>query len=199
MEMLLSVKNQSVETSGITKDYKEALSEYIWNGFEANATKVSVSYTINDLDGIDTITISDNGSGITYNSLEDTFGAFLVSNKNSLSFRLKSKTNKGKGRFSFTCFSSLAHWNTSFIDSDGKVKTFSIDLSDENKQRIDYSEASINKNEETGTTVTFYNIKGLLSSDLSYDSLQDYFLNEFAWYLYLNRYKMKLSILLDTI
>ena len=29
----LSVKNQSIETSGITNDYKEAICEYIWNGF----------------------------------------------------------------------------------------------------------------------------------------------------------------------
>lgn len=38
----LSVKNQSIETSGITKDYKEAICEYIWNGFEANAKNVEI-------------------------------------------------------------------------------------------------------------------------------------------------------------
>lgn len=189
MEMVLSVKNQSVETSGITKDYKEALCEYIWNGFEANATKVSVDYKANNYGGIDKLSISDNGSGINYNSLEETFGAFLASNKNALSFRLKSKNNKGKGRFSFTCFSSLAHWHTSFKDSDGIIKEFTIDLSNENKQKINYSETIISENKDTGTTVSFYNIKDLLLSDLSFDSLQNYLLNEFAWFLYLNRHK----------
>ena len=188
MEMLLSVKNQSVETSGITKDYKEALCEYIWNGFEANATKVCVEYKTNECDGIDTISIIDNGLGISFNSLEETFGAFLASNKNALSFRLKSKNNKGKGRFSFTCFASLAHWHTSFTDSDGIIKEFTIDLSDDNKQKIDYSETNICDNKKTGTTVTFFNIKDLLLPDLSFDSLQNTFLNEFAWYLYLNRH-----------
>ena len=43
MIMSLSVKNQSIETSGITKDYKEAIREYIWNGFEANASEVKIS------------------------------------------------------------------------------------------------------------------------------------------------------------
>ena len=189
MEMVLSVKNQSVETSGITKDYKEALCEYIWNGFEANATKVSVDYKANNYGGIDKLSISDNGSGINYNSLEETFGAFLASNKNALSFRLKSKNNKGKGRFSFTCFSSLAHWHTSFKDSDGIIKEFTIDLSNENKQKINYSDTIISENKDTGTTVSFYNIKDLLLSDLSFDSLQNYLLNEFAWFLYLNRHK----------
>lgn len=177
-----------METSGITKDYKEALCEYIWNGFEANATKVSVDYKANNYGGIDKLSISDNGSGINYNSLEETFGAFLASNKSALSFRLKSKNNKGKGRFSFTCFSSLAHWHTSFKDSDGIIKEFTIDLSNENKQKINYSDTIISENKDTGTAVSFYNIKDLLLSDLSFDSLQNYLLNEFAWFLYLNRH-----------
>lgn len=37
MRYPLSVKSKSVETSGIPRDYKEALCEYVWNGFEANA------------------------------------------------------------------------------------------------------------------------------------------------------------------
>lgn len=39
----LSVNNQSVESSGITKDYKDALCEYVWNSFEANATAVAIA------------------------------------------------------------------------------------------------------------------------------------------------------------
>ena len=67
--MPLSVKNQSIESSGITKDYKEAICEYVWNGFEANATEVRISYTLGQLEGIDTVIVSDNGSGINYNEL----------------------------------------------------------------------------------------------------------------------------------
>ena len=35
----VSIKNQSIDSSGITSDYKTAISEYIWNGFEADAKK----------------------------------------------------------------------------------------------------------------------------------------------------------------
>ena len=97
-KMSLSVKNQSVETSGLTKDYKEAICEYIWNGFEAGATEVSISYSENELGGIKDITIFDNGSGINYYNLSETFGSFLVSQKNTLSLKVKSKANKGKQR-----------------------------------------------------------------------------------------------------
>ena len=42
MILQLSVKNQSIESSGITNDYKEAICEYVWNGFEAHATEVNI-------------------------------------------------------------------------------------------------------------------------------------------------------------
>ena len=68
MKMTLSVKNQSVETSGLPKDYREALCEYIWNGYEANATEVNLSFNLNATgQGIDSISITDNGEGIKYN------------------------------------------------------------------------------------------------------------------------------------
>ena len=85
MKRELSVKSQSVETSGITKDYKEALCEYIWNGFEANATEVSLSYTPNSAGGVASVIIRDNGDGICYETVDDTFGTFLASTKAGLS------------------------------------------------------------------------------------------------------------------
>ena len=56
----VSVKNQSIDSSGITSDYKAAISEYIWNGFEANAKKVSIEYTLNEAFGVKELIIKDN-------------------------------------------------------------------------------------------------------------------------------------------
>lgn len=96
MKHSLEVKSQSIEASGITKDYKEALVEYIWNGFEANATQVEVSYIPNDLGGLSEIKIYDNGEGISHSTLNDTFGTFLTSKKNSYPNPFKTKANKRK-------------------------------------------------------------------------------------------------------
>ena len=60
----VSVKNQSIDSSGITSDYKAAISEYVWNGFEANATKVSIEYTHNEAFGVKELIIKDNGEGM---------------------------------------------------------------------------------------------------------------------------------------
>ena len=89
MIMPLSVKNQSIESSGITKDYKEALCEYVWNGFEANASEVRISYTLGEMGGLNSVIISDNGSGIDYNDLPNTFGAFLTSQKKQFVIKTK--------------------------------------------------------------------------------------------------------------
>ena len=60
----VSVKNQSIDSSGITSDYKAAISEYIWNGFEANAKKVSIEYTLNEAFGVKELIIKDNGDRV---------------------------------------------------------------------------------------------------------------------------------------
>lgn len=190
MILPLSVKNQSVESSGITKDYREALCEFVWNGFEANATEVKVSYTLNDLQNIDTVIVSDNGDGVNYEGIEDTFGAFLASQKNTLSLKVKSKANKGKGRFSFAAFSTIAEFKTRYNDN-GIVKEYKITLTNDNKESLEYDDFPqvIPTNRGTGTTVTFYNTFGISTEDLSSDTLDEYLLSEFAWYLYLNKHK----------
>lgn len=63
----VSVKNQSIDSSGITSDYKAAISEYIWNGFEANAKKVSIEYTLNEAFGVKELII--NIIGISWKGL----------------------------------------------------------------------------------------------------------------------------------
>lgn len=67
MILKLSVNNQSVESSGITKDYKDALCEYVWNSFEANATAVAIDCIPNELTGSAEIVITDNGDAIQEN------------------------------------------------------------------------------------------------------------------------------------
>lgn len=186
--MTLSVKNQSVETSGLPKDYREALCEYIWNGYEANATEVNLSFNLNATgQGIDSISITDNGEGIKYISLSDTFGSFLVSQKNTLSLKAKTKANKGKGRFSFGLFSSLAVWKTCYLE-DEKYKSYSITLLDSKKEDINYDDqVQESLHGHTGTTVTFYNIHNLSPIQLSFEELQEFLLSEFSWFLYLHK------------
>lgn len=186
MILQLSVKNQSIESSGITNDYKEAICEYVWNGFEAHATEVNIDYSLNVASGIGTLSISDNGEGIVYNSISDTFGAFLTSQKNLLSLKMKSKANKGKGRFSFSAFATGAKWITTYKEPDfDDYKTYEIVLENDKKEVLNYTEPQMSAIKKTGTKVVFNNIFSLTSENMAFEVLEPALLKEFAWFLYL--------------
>ena len=186
MILQLSVKNQSIESSGITNDYKEAICEYVWNGFEAHATEVNIDYSLNVASGIGTLSISDNGEGIVYNSISDTFGAFLTSQKNLLSLKMKSKANKGKGRFSFSAFATGAKWITTYKEPDfDDYKTYEIVLENDKKEVLNYTEPQMSAIKKAGTKVVFNNIFSLTSENMAFEVLEPALLKEFAWFLYL--------------
>ena len=184
----VSVKNQSIDSSGITSDYKAAISEYIWNGFEANAKKVSIEYILNEAFGVKELIIKDNGDGINYDELGETFGAFLASKKNLLSLQIKSKANKGKGRFSFIAFSNNAEWHTVYKDND-VYKEYDIAMSSDKKEVIDCSEPQLSDRQETGTEVKFTNINTLTAENMGFEIIEPALLKDFAWFLYLYKNK----------
>lgn len=188
MIITVSVKNQSIDSSGITSDYKAAISEYIWNGFEANATKICIEYTLNEAFGVKELIIQDNGDGINYNEIGETFGAFLASKKNLMSLQMKSKANKGKGRFSFIAFSDNAEWHTIYKDNDG-YKEYDIAMSSDKKEMIDCSEPQLSEQNTTGTKVKFSNINTLTVENMSFEIIEPALLKDFAWFLYLYKNK----------
>ena len=186
MILQLSVKNQSIESSGITNDYKEAICEYIWNGFEAHATEVNIDYSLNIASGVSELSISDNEDGIVYDDLSDTFGAFLTSQKNLLSLKMKSRANKGKGRFSFSAFATGAKWITTYKDSDSvEYKAYEIILENDKKEVLSYTEPKVSAIRKAGTKVEFDNIFSLTAENMAFEVLEPALLKEFAWFLYL--------------
>ena len=188
MRLPLSVNNQSVDSSGITNDYKEAICEYIWNGFEANATKVSIGYVQNEILGIEELTIKDDGDGISYDDLNETFGAFLTSKKRLLSLKAKSKINKGKGRFSFTAFAKNAIWETTYKDQE-EYKHFIISMTADAKDVVECSEPEIVEEHKTGTSVRLTNVDSLNIENMNFEVIEPILLKEFAWFLYLYKDK----------
>lgn len=187
MELNLSVQNQSIEATGITKDYREAICEYIWNGLEANATIVEISTALNIAGGVDELFITDNGDGIHYDRLSNTFGSFMASQKAGLSLQLKSKANKGNGRFAFSSFAAEAIWHTVYNNKQGTFG-YEITLDNINKNKYTVSDC-VPVDAPTGTVVSFGGIDDILGVDITIESLEPVLLKTFAWYLYLNKNK----------
>ena len=134
--LTLSVDNSSFDSAGITKDSQDAICEFIWNALEASASRVEITMHGGDMTEAGAIVISDNGTGIPYESLQDTFGAFLSSQKRNQSIRIKTQTNKGKGRFSYLAFAPSAVWETTY-ETEGHRYSYEIRLSSINKTSIE--------------------------------------------------------------
>lgn len=187
MERELRVKEDSIDSSGIKKDYKEAIIEYIWNGFDAGATQINISYKKNDLDGIENICIEDNGTGIVYENLENTFDAFLSSEKRINSNLITTvHGNKGKGRFSFLGFANNCKWKTTY-KNENKKYTFSIEINGQTPNKYYPSEKEEISTNNTGTKVTIYNVNNLMEEQMKSSELKNSLLESFSWYLYLKK------------
>ncbi|MGL6515486.1 ATP-binding protein [Aeromonas caviae] len=66
----------------LNKISKEAaIAEYVWNGFDAGATDITLDYRVNEFGMIDFISIRDNGTGILIREIERTFGRYRDSKK----------------------------------------------------------------------------------------------------------------------
>lgn len=188
MENKVSINNNSVDSAGITKDYMEAISELIWNGFDANATAVSLEFNANEVGFVDQLHIVDNGTGIDFSTLKHTFGAFLDSIKKK-TFQRSSyvRGKKGKGRFSFIALASHATWHTTYRD-EAKNKFISYDISIDANNKDTYKDypVSADDNGETGTRLTLNNLIALTSASFDYPEFIHFLTLEFGWFLLLN-------------
>ena len=155
MQWQVALNNDSFDRAGITKDCQDAVCEYIWNSFEAGASKVAVSMMGSPLQEAMSLVVADNGVGIAFDNLDKTFGTFLSSLKNNATMRLKSQSNKGKGRFSYLSFSHSAEWHTVYR-ADSKLKQYTISTNSASRSQFDTTEpVDVIDETETGTTVTF--------------------------------------------
>jgi signal transduction histidine kinase len=183
----VKINDRSIESAGITKDYKEAIAELVWNGFDAGATRIEIEFDANEIEHVDQIRIRDNGSGISHKNLPRTFGTLLDSIKN-VSYQRSSYIHgqKGKGRFSFTTFARHATWST-VTNPDGQPMEYSITIHSRGKDIYETTEPKEVSGKATGTEVTLTNLFGVTGSSFTNDAFMEFLCQEFGWFLFLNR------------
>lgn len=184
----VSITDSSIK-SGVTSDAKKAICEFIWNGFDANAFHVELSYVANEIGFISSLVIKDDGDGISRSMLDSTFGKYQDSIKRkSFQWSSQVKGHRGKGRYAFNCFATRADWVSICKENDKLLKHhISIDAGD-NDHFNDYSEEADNMivhDVETGTEVTFTNVD-LTQAFFESDDFTEYLKKEFAVFLKLN-------------
>lgn len=184
----VGVSNDSFNNIGVTKDCQEAICEYIWNGLEANATEITVTMLGEHLRESPAIQISDNGDGINFDTLKDTFGTFSSSTKNGKGIRIKSQANKGRGRFSYSSFSSGATWTTRYRAED-TVKEYALSISLNERDTFSTTDVINASISDTGTTVEMSVVSSSEISKLSAENMKQKLLQEFSWFLHLHKSK----------
>ncbi len=183
-----NITNASIESAGLPKDYKYAIAEYIWNGFDAKASCVDICYESNALGYMHSISFTDNGEGIDHETLPQSFGNFLDSMKRS-SLKRSSYTRgrKGKGRFSFSLFATRATWTTRYRNNHDRISEYEIIIDRHQKESYEDSFLIDSPQPQTGTMVKLEGIFGLSEQQLMAPEFLDFLAQEFGWFLFLNR------------
>lgn len=197
MKNKVNITDRSIESAGIPKDYKEALAELIWNGFDAGASRVEILFDTNEIEHVNQLIVRDNGSGIDYRNLSMTFGTLLDSVK-KVSYQRSSYVHgqKGKGRFSFITFARRATWHT-VVNPEGKTYAYTLSIASNNKNVFESTEQKeVSAETPTGTEVILTNLFGVTASSFQSASFQEFLCQEFGWFLFLNR-KNQFSLLIN--
>src|SRR5690606_3610707 len=140
-----------------------AISELIWNALDADATKIKISFTKNGLDGYQSITISDNGHGLTYEKALQVFGSLGGSEK-----KVKTQSpngrqyhgKEGKGRLKSLALGDSVEFKSRFQNSQ-QLSEFTIKLDRNQLSKADFSGVkTLGKNftGEPGFQITIKNV-----------------------------------------
>lgn len=187
--------NVNITSKGIQKvlqNYtpKQALAEYIWNGFDAKSDKIEINYSANELGLVEFIEVIDYGYGIDYKKLKSKFDPFYESEK-AIEISAPKHTSvmhgkNGVGRLTFFKFAQNAHWITTSKGENGKT-TCSIKIANDGLNRYELQLLDTNSNAQTGTKVTFTNIQ--ISETYLEKEIIPFLITEFCWFLELNKNK----------
>ena len=180
------VRRDHLESLTKARDPVAAIAELIWNGLDADAGKIDVSLIWNDLGGLHSIVVQDNGHGLPYSDglvAFESLGGSLKRQKDKSPSGRKQHGQLGKGRFRAFALGSRVVWDTCYQEN-GERFAYRITGKRENLGTFEFSEAAATT-ATLGTTVTIENVERnfhLLEPDNTLPALARIFA------LYLRRY-----------
>ena len=182
------------------KKFYKSIAEYIWNGFDAQATTVEIicefddDYTFDENALLKSLTVKDNGYGINHEELNNKFKYIFDSEKMDARGNYKNISTfhgkNGVGRLTFFTFANKANWTTVYRNENDTYR-YDIEISAENLELFSGMEKIPEKvDETTGTVINFSGInKSLIDKNLIEKELIDYLKREFCWFLELKKPK----------
>ena len=177
-----------------------AITEYIWNGFDADATKLEIRFQKNSSGKVRKILVIDNGKGIAHEELAKRFKPFYETEKELIWEANKNHSvphgRTGVGRLTFFKFARRAKWTTVYEKNKAHFRyEIAID-SDSLQKYTGLYEKPIQVADPTGTIVEFDGIDESLDEEETRNGVVQYIKNEFAWFLELKA-KDNFQLLVD--
>ncbi len=177
-----------ITDEGIKKHFRnyepiKALFELVWNGFDANATRVDVFVRRTELGGLDSISILDNGDGIDVANIDNNFKKF---NESLKKLDDDKHGSHGKGRLAFHLLCQRATWYTRREGYDAKITINASSIKDYEGDYLERTnQNALLSNIGSGTCVELINFGNQNIPDEVH--VIRLFSTEFGWYLALNR------------
>lgn len=163
-----------------------AVSELVWNSFDADASNVRIIIEENGLGGIDEIRIEDDGEGLAPSDARQAFGFIGGSwKKNATRTRRLGRIihgKEGKGRFKAFALGSEVVWETAYREN-GDCFTYKISGSIVDLRKFKAVRPKKSSSQKTGTTVRVRGISDSLHILLPEGSACDRISEQFAMYL----------------
>lgn len=179
--------------------YEQAISEYIWNGFDAKASQVELRIDANQIGTISKICVIDNGYGIDFDKIKAKFEPFFESEKEIDPDAPRTTSaihgKNGVGRLTFFSFANFATWESVYEKGTKRFK-YTIEVTSE-KLNSYFNSEPVETEEPTGTKVTFLGIQEITLHNFDTD-IRYHLMKEFGWFLELNSAKKYRLTINDT-
>jgi hypothetical protein len=145
-----------------TRDPIRAISEFVWNALDADATSISVEFAMNVLGGIQEIVIRDNGVGINHTQASRDFGrlgdSWKRTSHRSPKLQRALHGKEGRGRLRFFSLAEKGRWRSVFKDKAG-MQELVIEILAGALEKCDVSDPSASSCIDTGTVVELAPLK----------------------------------------
>lgn len=140
-----------------------ALAELIWNGLDADASRVDVELVHNDLaGGLSSIVVYDNGAGFSRNDARALFGSLGGSWKRTTRKTARAGRmihgQEGRGRYKAFALGSLVRWKVCYAVGD-EHRAFEITVSGNELTNVLISEEVPAPERNTGVIVKIENVR----------------------------------------
>ena len=155
----IQVHDDHLERIAQTRKPILALAELIWNGVDADATRIDVTLIDDDLNGLKAIEVADNGHGIPYAEAEELFsrlgGSWKRSRPHSIGEKRILHGKEGRGRFRAFSLGRVVDWDVRAADPSGALLRYRISMMKDQLRRVEISDvASVIDRTGQGVTVT---------------------------------------------